>query len=293
MYSFDHYIHFVDGNMIEKNLPVEVTVENHKVTFKNGAPIQLHVVVDVHQEMTLQYVFENHANVEMIETRQVEDGASLNRYFEIGEEAHVNIFNENNGIGHNVYKDVGHSFSQSYLQLGYSELSDGSIDASYEFDLDGEGADVRLRMAALSKDKEKKHYKVHIKHNAPHTTGIMDNYGVAKDEGHLIIDGIGTITKGQNGSASHQTNKIIVFDPQCYASANPFLYIDEYDVQASHAAGVGRMDEDHLYYLQSRGLTKRQAMQLITYGYLMPVVEVVDNKMIKERFEVALSKVGA
>ena len=102
-----------------------------------------------------------------------------------------------------------------------------------------------------------------------------------------------TITNGQNGSASHQTNKIIVFDPKCYASANPFLYIDEYDVQASHAAGVGKMDEEHLYYLQSRGLTKRQAMQLITYGYLMPVVEVVDNEMIKERFELALSKVGA
>ena len=179
------------------------------------------------------------------------------------------------------------------LQLGYSELSDASIEASYTFELDGEGADVRLRMAALSKDKEKKHYKVHIKHNAPHTTGIMDNYGVAKDEAHLVIDGIGTITNGQNGSASHQTNKIIVFDPKCYASANPFLYIDEYDVQASHAAGVGKMDEEHLYYLQSRGLTKRQAMQLITYGYLMPVVEVVDNQMIKERFELALSKVGA
>ncbi len=74
------------------------------------------------------------------------------------------------------------------LQLGYSELSDASIEASYTFELDGEGADVRLRMAALSKDKEKKHYKVHIKHNAPHTTGIMDNYGVAKDEAHLVID---------------------------------------------------------------------------------------------------------
>ena len=125
------------------------------------------------------------------------------------------------------------------------------------------------------------------------STYFMDNYGVAKDEAHLVIDGIGTITNGQNGSASHQTNKIIVFDPKCYASANPFLYIDEYDVQASHAAGVGKMDEEHLYYLQSRGLTKRQAMQLITYGYLMPVVEVVDNQMIKERFELALSKVGA
>lgn len=44
------------------------------------------------------------------------------------------------------------------------------------------------------------------------------------------------------------------------------------------------MDEEHLYYLQSRGLTKRQAMQLITYGYLMPVVEVVDNQIYQGTF---------
>ena len=108
----------------------------------------------------------------------------------------------------------------------------------------------------------------------------------------MVIDGIGTITKGQHGSAAHQTNKIMVFDANCIASANPYLYIDEYDVKASHAAGVGKMDEDHLYYLQSRGLSKKQAMHLITYGYLKPVIEVIDNEMLKERFEEALSKVG-
>ena len=52
------------------------------------------------------------------------------------------------------------------------------------------------------------------------------------------------------------------------------------------------MDEEHLYYLQSRGLTKKQSMQLITYGYLHPVVEVIDNEALKEQFESVLSKVG-
>ena len=255
MYSFEHYIHFVDGEVQEKNLPQKVVVNDTTITFKYGEPIQLHVVADVKNEMSLHYVFEDNVHAEVIETRHVEENGVLNRTFTNGAYSHVNFFNENEGTGNNTYLDEGHSSHDSMLQLGYSELSDASIEASYTFELDGEGADVRLRMAALSKNKEKKHYKVHIKHNAPHTTGIMDNYGVAKDEAHLVIDGIGTITNGQNGSASHQTNKIIVFDPKCYASANPFLYIDEYDVQASHAAGVGKMDEDHLYYLQSRGLT--------------------------------------
>ena len=92
----------------------------------------------------------------------------------------------------------------------------------------------------------------------------MDNYGVTKDHSELVFDGVGKIDKGMSQSSSHQTSKIIVFDPTCKAKANPYLYIDEYDVKASHAAGVGKMDEDHLFYLESRGLSKNAAMKLIT-----------------------------
>lgn len=119
-----------------------------------------------------------------------------------------------------------------------------------------------------------------------------------KIEAHLVIDGIGTITNGQNGSASHQTNKIIVFDPKCYASANPFTTILMNTMSRLLMQLVRRkMDEEHLYYLQSRGLTKRQAIQAVE-GHLdlfnaSSKSKFADNKMIKERFELALSKVGA
>ena len=57
----------------------------------------------------------------------------------------------------------------------------------------------------------------------------------------IIIDGVGRIYKGMSGSDTHQTNKIIVFDEGCKAQANPYLYIDEYDVKASHGASVGKI----------------------------------------------------
>lgn len=82
----------------------------------------------------------------------------------------------------------------------------------------------------------------------------------------------------------------MVFDKECIAKANPYLFIDEYDVKASHAAGVGRMDEEHLFYLQSRGMTKNDAMRLITYGYLIPVVDVIDNETVKQAFNETLEK---
>lgn len=286
-----------NGKCQESHLPDHVYFNEGKLYFENKDPIEVQVVylLDQNQSMNVEIHVKKDVEVNIIETRMLSNGASLHKKMYIEDYAIVHIFSENHSINQEdiEVKDDVYLQTNAICQCGYAELSDGHYDAYYRYYLDGEGADAKVRMAILSKEKERKHYEVLIQHNQPHTYGQMDNYGVVKDEGKLVIDGIGTITKGQHGSASHQTNKIMVFDPQCVASANPYLYIDEYDVKASHAAGVGKMDEEHLYYLQSRGLTKKQAMHLITYGYLKPVIEVIDNEMLKKRFEQVLSKVGA
>jgi len=293
----EYYIIIHNGLCEDSQLPHHVNFQDGVLCFDNQTPVEVQVVyiLDEKQTMEIEIVVKNHREVNLIETKIFADNAKMYKKMILEEAAIVHIFNENLCINNNKVECVENiSLKENAIcQCGYAELSDGSFDAQYRYDLDGEGAEAKIRMAILSKHEEKKHFEVTIQHNCPHTYGQMDNYGVVKDAGHLVIDGIGTITKGQHGSASHQTNKIMVFDPACVASANPYLYIDEYDVKASHAAGVGKMDEEHLYYLQSRGLTQKQAMQLITYGYLKPVIEVIDNEMIKERFEIVLSKVGA
>lgn len=295
--SSSYHIVIKDGVCVQSHLPELVNYQDLNFTFANQEPFEIQIIylLSANQTMDVHYEVKKHVEVNIIETRILDNGAKLHKTMNVDEQAHVHIFHQNDSHNQEEVQctEEVHLMRDAVLQSGYSELSDGSYEGLYRYYLDGEGADAKVRMAVLSKEKEKKHFEVLIQHNKPHTYGQMDNYGVAKDGGSLIIDGIGTITKGQSGSASHQTNKIIVFDPSCVASANPYLYIDEYDVKASHAAGVGKMDEEHLYYLQSRGLTQKQAMQLITYGYLKPVIEVIDNEMMKEQFEKALSKVGA
>lgn len=289
-----YYIVFKNGECIQSQLPDYVVYENQSITFQNKMLQEIQIVYLLDQDMNITYHIESNVNVHIIETRIIEKG-TLHKTMYIADNGHVHIFHENNcqnDMSVSCHDDVYLSRDAS-CQSAYAELSDGSFDGIYHYYLDGENADAQIRMAVLSKEKEEKHFEVLIQHNCPYTYGQMDNYGVVKDHGKLVLDGIGTITKGQHGAASHQTNKIMVFDKECIASANPYLYIDEFDVKASHAAGVGKMDEEHLYYLQSRGLTKKQAMHLITYGYLKPVVEVIDNKMLKEHFETVLSKVGA
>lgn len=295
--SCENYLVIKNGKVIESHLPVGISYEDSVLTVQNKQKedIQVIYIVEENREMKIRFEIKRRVEINIIETKVLDNFASLTKELNVASDAIVHIFSENNCINNETVtcNETVSLKENAIVQCGYAELSDGSYEAKYHYYLNGEGADVKVRMAALSKENEKKHYEVLIQHNCPYTSGQMDNYGVVKDEGKLVIDGIGTITKGQHGSASHQTNKIMVFDPKCIASANPYLYIDEYDVKASHAAGVGKMDEDHLYYLQSRGLTKKQAMHLITYGYLKPVIEVIENEMLKEHFETVLSKVGA
>ena len=74
----------------------------------------------------------------------------------------------------------------------------------------------------------------------------------------------------------------MVFDKASNAVAKPILQIDENDIEASHAAIVGKINDEHLFYLTSRGLTDAEAKELITFGYLKPILNGFDEENIKE-----------
>ena len=77
----------------------------------------------------------------------------------------------------------------------------------------------------------------------------------------------------------------MVFDKNCNAKACPILKIDENDVEASHAATVGKVSEEHLFYLCSRGITKDDAKRLITLGYLNPIIKYFGEDEIASSIE--------
>ena len=58
----------------------------------------------------------------------------------------------------------------------------------------------------------------------------------------------------------------------------PLLLISENQVKASHALSIGQPNEEQLYYLQSRGLTKQQALGLLSVGYFLPIIQMVPDQ---------------
>jgi len=158
------------------------------------------------------------------------------------------------------------------------------IDAKMHVDLIGEGAEVKMRAIAISSDQNEQKIDVLIVHKAPHTYGDMTNIGIANKQGKIVLNGVEKIEKGMKHANAFQTLKGIITSDEAIVEVNPILLIDEFDVKAGHGATIGKIEEDALYYLRSRGLTLAEAEKLIINGFLRPVIDEIDDEPLRERF---------
>lgn len=171
----------------------------------------------------------------------------------------------------------------STIDTYFADFSQGSNHTIITINLNGFESRANWHLASLSSQNDNKEFEVSIYHNSPKTYAQSDNYGVCKNEGRLVFSGTSKIQNKSIKSKTYQNAKIMVFDRLSNATAKPILKIDENDIEASHAAVVGKINDDHLFYLTSRGISEKEAKELITYGYLKPILvgfndqEIIDN----------------
>jgi Fe-S cluster assembly protein SufD len=105
--------------------------------------------------------------------------------------------------------------------------------------------------------------------------------------GNLIVP------PGAPGTDAYQTNRNLVLNDGARADTIPFLEIETAEVKCSHAGAVGRVDDEHLFYLQSRGVPTAEAKRLIVMGFLQEVLEQVSLVELREELELAVqAKLG-
>ena len=168
----------------------------------------------------------------------------------------------------------------SRLEIYYADFAKNLSKTNVSVSLE-EGAKVIFHLASLTEDNSNKSFTVSVDHDAVNTYSLIDNYGVVKGNGKLVFDGTSYIKNGSVKSKTRQSAKIMVFDEKSIGIAKPILKIDENDIEASHGAVVGKISDEHLFYLMSRGLSEEKAKILITYGYLKPIMNGFDENVQK------------
>lgn len=219
------------------------------------------------------------------------DDIKANRTFNLSENASLNILHINNCRNEEI-KDVYNLEAYSSLKCGYYELNDGDVDLNCKVNLNGAESFSEILSSAITNDNKKK-IDIECIHNIRNTTSKMKNYEISNENANYEVIASGTIKKGSKQANSTQSTRVLTTSDNQKSSVTPLLIIDENDVVASHANTVGQMNEEHLYYLMSRGLSLSEATGLLTLSYLLPLSEIIEDKEISERIENTIrSKVG-
>jgi len=180
--------------------------------------------------------------------------------------------------------------SNASFNGAFADFSSGSGKFIINVDLIGDGSRCDWHLSSLANDVDRKIFDTSVTHNAKNTEAEMSNYGITQGSSHLTFTGISSIKNGSIKTITRQVAKIIVFDPLSDGKCSPILKIDENDVEASHAAIVGRLNEDHLFYLLSRGISLNAARRLITLGYLKPVEQYFNDEKLIERIDASIEE---
>lgn len=251
----------------------------------------LELVFDGQEQLSLNLTISDNVNTNVVVL--VQKASDLNLHVECGAYSNVNLFVMNESSSHTSMNINGNVHEMALCTVSFAEFNEASTTVSSNIMLIGRGAQCEMNSAVLSKGE--KQLVTAIIHENLETKSMMNHSGVLLEGGKLHLDATGKIVKGAKGSKSHQKSRALTFDQPKYATVLPQLLIDENDVEASHATTVGQIDENQMYYLQSRGLTKNEATQLITLGALMPIAEVLSDvtlkAQMKEKIEAKVNQV--
>lgn len=119
-------------------------------------------------------------------------------------------------------------------------------------------------------------------HDKPNTTSELTNYGMCKNTSALVLNHIGIIERAAKNTSLSQSTKGIILDLKSSITADPILEINENDVFAKHGASIGAIDENDLYYLMSRGLTREESESLIITAFMKPYFRDIEDKKFLE-----------
>lgn len=155
------------------------------------------------------------------------------------------------------------------------QLSSGSCLSREDFEVEllEAGASATSDGVYIGKSKQLIDHHTSLVHRVGETESKQLYKGVLSDESRGVFNGRIAISKNASGSNSSQMNRNLLLSKKVEIDTKPQLEIDNDDVKAAHGAAIGRLDAGHVFYLQSRGISKSLAIEILARGFVFELVE--------------------
>ncbi len=133
------------------------------------------------------------------------------------------------------------------------------------------------------------HSVPHCRSNVLYKGALQGEKGSRDTESHTAWVGDIIIRAGAEGTDTYETNRNLVLSEGARADAVPNLEIETGQIKAGHAATVGRFEDDHLFYLQARGIPEKEARRLIVHGFFSEAINFIPEPAVRESLEARIA----
>ncbi|AVR44993.1 Fe-S cluster assembly protein SufD [Christiangramia fulva] len=147
----------------------------------------------------------------------------------------------------------------------------------------GERINSILKGVTIIEDKQHVDHNTLVHHIEPNCESHQDYKGIYGDRSTGVFNGRVIVEKEAQKTNAYQSNNNILADDKATINSKPQLEIFADDVRCSHGCTIGQLDEDALFYLQSRGIPRKEARGLLMYAFANNVLESVKIPEVKKR----------
>lgn len=271
-------------------IPRGVTLDQplHSILWGPGSSLAYfsHLLVYVDDGASLTYVHEAASPTEV-------DGQSMHAgivEIHVGEDANLR-FVELQSWGEHMW-----NFSHERIRVGRGGNLDwifGAVGSHLtknfsDLDLIGEGATGRMSGFYFTDGDQHLDHDTQQNHLAPHTTSDLLFKGALKDHSRSVWQGMIYVAPGAQKTDGYQANRNLVLSPKARADSIPGLEILADDVRCTHGATVGKIDQEQVFYLLSRGIPYPEAERLIVEGFFDPIMQRIPFEGVRSRFQDAI-----
>lgn len=162
------------------------------------------------------------------------------------------------------------------LQKGWEE------NQILNFHCDGQNSEINFIAFILAKDNEKFPFETISNHTVPHTNGYYTVRGAMFDKSEVNYRGQLNIRPKAQITDSYLAHHSLMLSKDAKVNTIPSLEIEADDVKAGHAATIGKVDEDMLFYLASRGIDKKQGQHILIQGFMENDLKKIPNEEIQQ-----------
>ncbi|UII27073.1 Fe-S cluster assembly protein SufD [Fulvivirga maritima] len=210
----------------------------------------------------------------------------------VDENAHIDYFKiqNNDNTAYHVGTTQVWQDRSSYFAAYTFTLSGALVRNNLNITIDGEGCESHMFGLYLLNGNTHVDNHTAVDHRQPNSFSNELYKGIMEDQSHGVFNGKVYVRQAAQKTNAFQSNKNILLSNEAIINTKPQLEIWADDVKCSHGCTTGQLDEEALFYLQSRGVGKERARVLLLYAYAAEILENIKLEPLKDYLEGLVSE---